>query len=626
MKKNTLELLEKAKHLPTKSGCYLMKRKRAGIEEILYIGKAKNLRSRVSSYFNSSEKSPKTQILVSHIQDFDFIMTKTDAEAYILENNLIKKHIPKYNIQLKDDKSYPYIQIDLNEKFPRLVYTRRPKRKKKIKLFGPFTTGSNILKISRILTKSFTLRDCSVEEMRKRKRPCLIYQMKQCSAPCVDYISEKDYFKDLNYVINFFEGQSRTVLKILEEKMFAAAESEYFERAAEIRDSIEELKSFSQSYEKQNVELSTERDFDIVAYHVGELEVDISIYMMRSGILLGHKNYHFGKGDSESENHELFQTFLFQYYSNTKERLPSRIYLDEKKADLSMISEAFNEVLDQEVEVQKPIGKMKTLYELTLDHAREHQRFRVKNLDGPWIGLNKLKELLNLKETPKILECFDVAIWQGKSPTASQIVFRDGKPDKAQYRYYHLEERPEGNNDFAMMKEVLSRRLKKGKLPDVFIVDGGKGQVSSFLAVLEDFELDIPVVGIAKIKTSKQESFKDKEVSSSDERLIIPNRINPYILKKTPSLMRIVVRMRDEAHRFSRKLHHKKERDRIFTSWFDDIEGIGEKTLKTIHENMDLNLKELSQLSVIEISHKLDVKEGIAERIHTKLMAEFPQK
>ncbi|WP_412470352.1 excinuclease ABC subunit UvrC [Oceanospirillum sp. RT-1-3] len=626
MKKNTLALLEKAKHLPTKSGCYLMKRKRAGIEEILYIGKAKNLRSRVSSYFNSSEKSPKTQILVSHIQDFDFIMTKTDAEAYILENNLIKKHIPKYNIQLKDDKSYPYIQVDMNEKFPRLVYTRRPKRKKKIKLFGPFTTGSNILKISRILTKSFTLRDCSIEEMRKRKRPCLIYQMKQCSAPCVDYISEKDYFNDLNYVINFFEGQSRNVLKILEERMFEAAESEHFERAAEIRDSIEELKQFSLSYEKQNVELTTEKDFDIVAYHVGELEIDISIYMMRSGILLGHKNYHFGKGDSENENHELFQTFLFQYYSNTKEKLPSRIYIDEKKADLSMISEAFNEVLDQEVEVQKPIGKMKTLYELTLDHAREHQRFRVKNLDGPWIGLNKLKELLNLKETPKILECFDVAIWQGKSPTASQIVFRDGKPDKTQYRYYHLEERPEGNNDFAMMREVLARRLKKGKLPDVFIVDGGKGQVSSFLAVLEDFELDIPVVGIAKIKTSKQDSFRDKEVSSSDERLIIPNRINPYILKKTPSLMRIVVQMRDEAHRFSRKLHHKKERDRIFSSWFDDIEGVGEKTLKTIHENMDLNLKELSQLSVIEISHKLDIKEGLAERIHAKLMAEFPQK
>ncbi|MEH0861989.1 MULTISPECIES: excinuclease ABC subunit UvrC [Halobacteriovorax] len=626
MKKNTLQLLEKAKHLPTKSGCYLMKRKRAGVEEILYIGKAKNLRARVSSYFNSSEKSPKTQILVSHIQDFDFIMTKTDAEAYILENNLIKKHIPKYNIQLKDDKSYPYIQIDLNEKFPRLVYTRRPKRKKKVRLFGPFTTGSNIHKISRILTKSFTLRDCSIEEMRRRKRPCLIYQMRQCSAPCVDYISREDYEVDLNNVINFFEGRSSQVLKTLEERMFKEAEKEHFERAAEIRDSIEELKEFSKAYQKQNVELSTEKDFDIAAYHVGELEVDISIYMMRSGILLGHKNFHFGKGDSDKENHELFQTFLFQYYSNTKEKLPSRIYIDEKKNDLAMISEAFKEVVDEEIEVQKPIGKMKSLYELTYDHAKEHQRFRVKNMDGPWIGLNKLKELLKLKETPKILECFDVAIWQGKSPTASQIVFRDGKPDKTQYRYYHLEERPEGNNDFAMMREVLARRLKKGKLPDVFIVDGGKGQVSSFLAVLEDFELDIPVVGIAKIKTSKSETFKDKEVSSSDERLIIPNRINPYILKKTPSLMRIVVQMRDEAHRFSRKLHHKKEKDRIFTSWFDDIEGIGEKTLKTIHENMDLTLKELAQLSLIEISHKLNVKESIAERIQLKLLKEFPQK
>lgn len=626
MKKNTLRLLEKAKHLPTKSGCYLMKRKRAGVEEILYIGKAKNLRARVSSYFNSSEKSPKTQILVSHIQDFDFIMTKTDAEAYILENNLIKKHIPKYNIRLKDDKSYPYIQIDMSEKFPRIIYTRRPKRKNKVKLYGPFTTGSNIHKISRILTKSFTLRDCSLEEMRRRTRPCLIYQMRQCSAPCVDYISSEKYHQDLNNVINFFEGRSTQVFKTLEERMFTEAEKEHFERAAEIRDSIEELKAFSSSYQKQNVELSTEKDFDIVAYHVGELEVDISIYMMRSGILLGHKNYHFGKGDSEEENHELFQTFLFQYYANTKEKLPSRIYIDEKKNDLAMISEAFKEVVDEAIEVQKPIGKMKSLYELTYDHAREHQRFRVKNMDGPWIGLNKLKELLKLKETPKILECFDVAIWQGKSPTASQIVFRDGKPDKSQYRYYHLEERPEGNNDFAMMKEVLARRLKKGKLPDVFIVDGGKGQVSSFLAVLEDFDLDIPVVGIAKIKTSKKDSFKDKEVSSSDERLIIPNRINPYILKKTPSLMRIVVQMRDEAHRFSRKLHHKKEKDRIFSSWFEDIDGIGEKTLKTIHENMDLTLEELSQLTTIEISHALNIKEGIAERIQAKLLKEFPQK
>lgn len=625
MKKNTLDLLEKAKHLPTKSGCYLMKRKRAGVEEILYIGKAKNLRSRVSSYFNSSEKTPKTQILVSHIQDFDFIMTKTDAEAYILENNLIKKHTPKYNIQLKDDKSYPYIQIDMTERFPRLVYTRRPKRKKKVKLFGPFTTGSNIHKISRILTKSFSLRDCSLEEMNRRKRPCLIYQMRQCSAPCVDYISAKDYDKDLSYVMNFFEGQGTKVIKVLEERMMAEAEKEHFERAAEIRDNIEELKEFSKGYQRQTVELSTERDFDIVAYHVGDLEVDISIYMMRSGILLGHKNYHFGRGDSEEENHELFQTFLFQYYSNTKEQLPSRIYIDEKKADLKMINEAFNEVLDIEIEVQKPIGKMKSLYDLTFDHAREHQRFRVKNLDGPWIGLGKLKELLKLKETPKLLECYDVAIWQGKSPTASQIVFRDGKPDKTQYRYYHLEERPEGNNDFAMMKEVLSRRLKKGKLPDVFIVDGGKGQVSSFQAVLKDFKLDIPVVGIAKIKTSKSDTFKDKEVTSSEERLIIPNRINPYFLKKTPSLMRIIVQMRDEAHRFSRKLHHKKERDRIFNSWFSEIDGIGEQTLKTIHENLDLTLNELAQLSVIEISHKLNVKEGIAERIHKRLSSEFPQ-
>jgi len=618
--KKRQDLWNKAKTLPQKPGCYLMKRVRGENEEILYVGKAKSLKNRVTSYFNGSSKSAKTEILVGHINEFDFIITDNEAEAFVLENNLIKKHVPKYNIRLKDDKSYPYIQINYNEPFARPEYTRRPKRSKSNKLYGPFTTGSNISQVLRILIKSFGLRDCSLSEFKRRKRPCLLHQMKQCSAPCVGYISEENYAKDLSYVSSFFEGHSKKVMGELEQRMFIAADNEEFEHAASIRDNIEVLKDFTEQSFSQNVETGTDRDLDVMAYHEGEFELDISVYIMRSGILLGHKNFHFQKGDSEQENKEIYLNFIYQYYLQTSESLPQKVVLKLEKKSLDLLNEAFANTSGFKIKAVKPVGVTNKLYSLTQEHAQEHQRFRHINQDSVWVGLNKLKDLLKLKETPKLLECYDIAIWQGQSPTASQIVFDEGKPDKKYYRYYHLEEREEGNNDFAMMKEVLARRLKKSRLPDVFIVDGGKGQVNSFLEVLKDFNLsDIPVVGIAKERSGKNQSFKDEEVGRSEERLVIPNRINPYILKKCPSLMRIVVQMRDEAHRFSRKLHHKQEHKRVLGSWFDDIEGIGKVTLEKIHLNLDLSFEELAKLSIDEISTKFDINKDIAKRIKEKL-------
>lgn len=614
------KLWEKAKTLPQKPGCYLLKRSRADNEEILYVGKAKNLRNRVISYFNGSNKSAKTEILVGHVNEFDFIITDNEAEAFVLENNLIKKHAPKYNIRLKDDKSYPYVQIDFTEPFARPVYTRRPKKGRSKKLYGPFTTGSNISQVLRVLIKSFSLRDCSLAEFKRRKRPCLLYQMKQCSAPCVEYISQEEYKKDLDFVASFFEGKTKKVFKELESRMTNAAEKEEFEYAAMIRDNIQLLNEFTQQSFAQNVELEQDKSLDIMAYHIGEFELDISVYIMRGGILLGHKNFHFHKGDSSEESEDIFLNFVYQYYSQSVESLPDKVVLSIQDESMQLINHAFQNSIDSKIVASKPIGMTKKLYELTEDHAKEHQRFRNKNTESPWVGLNKLKELLKLKEVPKLLECYDIAVWQGQSPTAAQIVFDEGKPDKKFYRYYHLEERPEGNNDFAMMKEVLARRLKKGRLPDVFIVDGGKGQVNSFLEVLKDFNLlDIPVVGIAKERSGKDQSFKDSEVKRSEERLIIPKRLNPYILSKCPSLMRIVVSMRDEAHRFSRKLHHKKEHSRILGSWFSDIEGIGKVTLDRIRLNLDVSMEELNELSVDEICSKFDIKIEIAKRIKEKL-------
>lgn len=549
---NTLK--RKAHSLSGSAGCYLMKNKN---NQVIYVGKAKNLKSRVSSYFNQSAKSPKTTILVSHIRDFDFVVTNSEAESLILENNLIKEHKPKYNIRMRDDKSYPYAKIN-GDTFARLEYLRRPKKKKGDKLFGPFPTGSNISEVLRTLTKVYQLRDCSKSEFNSRKEPCMLYQIKQCSAPCVGKISDGAYQQDLTKSLAFLSGRKQAKKNILEieDLMLKAAEEEAFERAAYLRDQIKVLSDFLEQYSNQEVENLNAKSVDIMAFYPGDIEIDISIYQIRNGLLLGFKNFHFLKSDFTSEiEHEVLSLLSRYYQENTLSRPDNFVTRDQSFQVL--------EELDLGIKVHKVTKKYEALYRMTLEHAGQLQEVRLKNEESVYIGLGRLKELLGLTERPKILECYDVAVWQGKSPTAAQIVFEEGKPDKKRYRHYKLQERPEGNNDFAMMQEVISRRIKYGDLPDVFIIDGGKAQVSVVRKVFEEFNINVPIAGIAKEKLLKGSSFKDTEVQKSDERLVIPGRSNPYILSKCPALMRILVQMRDEAHRFSRRLHHKVEKDRL---------------------------------------------------------------
>ncbi|MCF8058682.1 MAG: excinuclease ABC subunit UvrC [Bacteriovoracaceae bacterium] len=607
-----LKLLEKAKSLPRKPGCYLMKSSKG---KILYVGKAKDLKARVSSYFQKSVKSPKTEILVGHIREFEFLLTDTEAEALILENNLIKKHTPKYNIMMRDDKSYPYITIDFNEPFPRLQYQRKVKRGAGKKVFGPFVHGTNISDVLRILIKSFQLRDCTIREFHSRKEPCLLYQIKQCSAPCVGKISAHQYDEDLRLATNFFEDKAKTSFKILEERMHLLAESEEFEHAAMIRDNLEVLQRFMEFGNQENAEINgTAKNIDIVSYHVGEIEVDLAIYLVRNGLLLGHKNFHFPVVDCSEEIESEVINFIFQYYSSGGESLPEIIVTEFSKENNKLFQDALKSLAS--IKVLKPKTKnldLTSLMNLTHDQAREHQRVRITNEDSVYVGLNKLKDLLGMKERPVVLECYDIAIFQGSSPTAAQIVFRDGRPDKGSYRNYHLTEREEGNNDFAMLEEVLKRRLESGELPDVFIVDGGKGQLSSFLKVLEEAKLDIPVCAIAKSKSIGE--FNDEVVEKTEERLFIPNRANPYLLAKNKSLFRIITQMRDEAHRFSRRLHHKAEKKRTITSWVDQVEGVGPKMRKKILNNIKLSPTDLSRMEPEEISHELEVSLKIAKNI-----------
>ena len=611
------ELLDKANTLPQQPGCYLMKDKNG---RVIYVGKAKKLKSRVISYFNNSAKSYKTTYMVSHVSDFEFILTLSDAESFVLENNLIKEHSPKYNIRLRDDKSYPYIQVNWNEPYPRLEYVRRPKKSKGKELIGPYPTGSNISMVMRILTKSFELRDCSLTEFKTRKTPCLLYQMKQCSAPCVGHIDEKNYESDLNLAFGFFQGplKAKRAVQKLHEKMIHFSESEEFERAAMIRDHIVLLEEFLQKSFDQKVEsIQTDKNIDVWSFYVGEEEVDLSLYMIRSGLLLGQKNFHFIKGELIEELQDEILQKIMQYYSDPEELTPELVVLDYAEEEVRDIKEALKTIGEISV-LSNASKKFSPLLQMCRKHAEESQRVRIANADSVYVGLNKLKDLLNLKERPAHLECFDVAIWQGKSPTASQVVFEEGKPNKKKYRYYHLEERPEGNNDFAMMREVISRRLDNGDLPDVFVVDGGVAQVNTGCAVLRELNIELPVVGIAKSREVSG-SFKSKEIEKTEERLIIPGRSNPYILTKCPSLFKIIVSMRDEAHRFSRKLHHKAESKRVLSTWLDEVKGLGEESKKKILSQLSMSQDELKNYTVNDLVNYFGIKNPQAKALWAHL-------
>lgn len=597
------ELLEKANNLPQGPGCYLMKDKNS---RVIYVGKAKRLKSRVVSYFNQSSKSLKTEYMVGHVQDFDFILTHSDAESFILENNLIKEYTPKYNIRLRDDKSYPYIQVNWNEDFPRMEYIRRPKKAKNKELFGPFPHGSNISMILRVLTKSFSLRDCSLTEFKTRKTPCLLYQMKQCSAPCVKLISKEQYEQDIKTALGLFQGKIKAnrTLNILKDRMLMLAENEEYEHAAIIRDHHGMLDEFFKESSSQQVEsVGTDKNLDIWAFYEGPEEIDFSVYMIRAGLLLGQKNFSFVKGELIEEMDEEIIQKIWQYYEDSEDLIPDTLIIDrEAEEPLETLSTALK------IKVRGRTKKYMPLIMMCRKHAEESQKVRVANEDSVYVGLNKLKELLNIKERPRVLECYDIAIWQGQSPAASQIVFEEGKPDKTRYRYYHMQTRPEGNNDFAMMEEVFTRRIAHGKLPDVFVVDGGVAQVNTVVAVLRANNIDTCVVGIAKARDLTRGDFKSREVDRSEERLVIPGRINPYILNKCPSLFKIIVSMRDEAHRFSRKLHHKAEHKRVLGTWLDEIEGLGEESKKKILSQLTMTKDELKVMSVNDFINLFGIK------------------
>lgn len=576
------DLRESAKSLPTQSGVYLMKNE---TDKILYVGKAKNLKNRVRTYFHESLEHRKTVALVRSVHHFDYILTKTEVEAFLLEASLIKKHKPKYNIRLKDDKAYPYIQFSWADEFPRLYLARKVRKDGSI-YFGPYTMGGAVFTTIRFLNRTFKIRDCTDHFFKTRKRPCLTHQIGRCPAPCVKLITKDDYRNEIEGALLFLKGQNKKVVKQLSEKMMIMADDEKFEVAARLRDSVKAIKSI---LEKQAViNDMTDEDQDVVGYHGDARGTVIQTLHIRQGRVLGTRPHFLAELntlETVDDPREWMVSFLNQYYDENI--IPDEVILPfDLGSDLTHLMQAVLKERSGRNTVIRVATHSKAHALVDMAHQNAKTQFEkwVSKSEEKKRGLQEIQDKLGLKNWPARIECFDISNFQGTANVASQVVFEEGVPSPENYRRYKMKT-VLGQNDFASMYEVLSRRFKHTEYddPQLIVVDGGKGQLGQAVKILEEIgRSDIPVVGLAKART--ESDFQSKDVKSTEERFFIPGRSNPVTFKNNSEAHHILVGLRDEAHRFAIQFHRKLREDQSIESVLDDIVGLGDKRKKLLLE------------------------------------------
>ncbi len=611
------ELREKIKDFPIQSGVYLMKSR---ADKIIYVGKAKNVRSRVRSYFtDSKDHSPKTRLLVQNIHEIEYILTKTEVEAFLLEASLIKKHRPKYNIRLRDDKAYPYIRFSWSEAFPRLSLARKVRKDGAI-YFGPYTSGLAVHGTIKFLNRTFKIRDCTDMMFKTRTRPCMTYQIGRCTAPCVKLISQEDYKTEVEGAKLFLKGQNKKVLKALTEKMRTAADEEKFEVAARLRDSIESVKAILQ---KQSViNDSSDKDQDAVGFFGDHRGCLIETVHIRAGRVIGTRPHylpHFDPNDPLEDHREWLIDFLNQYYADNF--IPDEVLLPlDLGSDLvKLMAAVLEERSGTEVVVRYATDeKGRNLVDMANDNAQAHFLKHVSKSEEKMRGLDEIRDRLGLPEMPRRIECYDISNFQGAESVASQVVFEDGVPAKEHYRRYKIKT-VEGSNDFASMYEVLSRRFKHTEYedPQLIVVDGGKGQLSQAVRILEEIgRKDIPVVGLAKART--ESDFQKAEVNSTEERFFLPGRSNPVIFKSNSEALYILAGLRDEAHRFAITYHRKLREGTSLESELDYVVGLGEKRKKVLLTQFN-SVDEIKMADAEEIAKIKGFNRVLAERILLQL-------
>lgn len=612
---------EELKKLPRKPGVYIM---RDDKDVILYVGKAINLHNRVRSYFRENiGRGPAVDQMVSLIARFEYIVTDSELEALVLENNLIKENSPKYNTLLKDDKTYPYIKVTVGEDYPRILFSRTMK-KDKSRYFGPYTSAAAVKDTIELLNKLYQLRTCNRVLPRDTglERPCLNYHIKQCLAPCQGYVSKEEYRQQVAGALEFLNGNYSPILKDLEEKMNKAAEELEFEEAARYRDLLSSVRQVSQ---KQKITEGVGEDKDILALYQDETEAVVQVFFVRDGKLIGREHYYMTHVP-ENNKPAILQDFVKQFYAGTP-FIPRELMLQYEIEDAELIEKWLSERKGSRVYLKVPkIGSKEKLVELAAQNAKlvlSQDREKLKREEGRTIGaVKEISDLLQLPLTGTArMEAYDISNINGFENVGSMVVYEKGKPKRSDYRKFKIKS-VSGPDDYACMREVLTRRFRHGmeeskeleeqemdqeygsftKFPDLILMDGGRGQVNIALSVLEELGINIPVCGMVK-----DDNHRTRGLYYHNIELPIDTHSEGF---------KLITRIQDEAHRFAIEYHRSLRSKTQVKSVLDDIPGVGPARRKALMRHFK-SLEEIRQATVEELMEIPEMNERTAEEIVT---------
>lgn len=588
--------------IPHSPGVYLMLDKKAGV---LYVGKAKDLRKRLASYARLAESTQgKTAAMLSHVHKVDTLLTRTEKEALILEASLIKKHRPRYNIVLRDDKNYPLLKVTIREEWPRVLMTRR-RKKDGARYFGPYSSSSAMWATLKLLSSIFPLRRCKTSQVQARTRPCLNGQMHNCLAPCMGLTERAEYQKMVARIIMVLEGHNRELITSMGQQMTEAAHDLEFERAALIRDQIQAL---SRTLEKQVIVAAHSKDQDIFGLVRKDASLALAILLVRNGTISGSRTFFLS--DPIGDDAIILSQVLNQYYDQG-DNLPQEILLPCEPEDKELLSERLSDLRGELVHLQIP-QRGDRLQLITMANANAEQVFAERDKkDQSWQSLaNALVKSLHLSRPPETIECLDISNTSGQQAVGSLVCFKQGEPDRRHFRHYKIHT-VDGPDDYAMMGEVLQRRLRRGlaenDLPDLLMVDGGRGQLGIAMRVAHELGVedaqDIDWLGIAK------------EKEAEGEKLYKPGRKNPIILPAHNPVLLYLMRIRDESHRYGVTFHRKLRNKSTLATELDTINGIGPKKKQALLKTLG-SLKQIKLASEEELAGVQGIGPELAREIH----------
>jgi excinuclease ABC subunit C len=609
MDENTA-LKEKMTSAPRCPGVYIMQ---DASGKVIYVGKANDLKNRISSYLTGRDTRPMAPFLMARASDIAFITTATEKEALILENNLIKKHRPRYNVILRDDKTYYHLSLDPAETFPRLRLVRKRQNDAAL-YFGPYPSGLAAKETLRFIQRIFPLRTCRDRDFQLRARPCLEYQIGRCLAPCKNRIDEAAYRTLVENAVSFLRGRRRELISDLKKQMEQAAQELNFEEAARLRNRIGAL---SHALEQQHVDGGSETDQDVLGVFSDSETHRICILFVRAGKLTGSKS--FTPVKTKADREEILSSALRQHYDEAG--LPEEILLPYSLPDEAVLLEWLAEKQQKRVRITVPRrGAKKALVDLACANARELQASDRRKEEQKEAALLFLQEKLMLAALPRRIECFDISNLGGKSAVGSMVVFQDGEPEKSGYRRFRVRG-PDEPDDYGMMREVLTRRFQgPDPAPDLLVVDGGKGQLNVALAVLSDLKIKLDVIGLAKEERSflaAKRRLQGKPAKSED-RVYVPRRKDAIYLSSSPAALALLQRLRDEAHRFAVSYHRKVKTKNDLSSVLDAIPDIG-PSRRTLLLKYFGSAQQVRKASLEDLQKVPGIGRELAEKIYSAL-------